>query len=152
VTVYPKTHTFPDLTGTPQALASFWTEGPTLVVHGHRTCGTTRLSLPFADRLHRRRARGAVVVVLQDTPAVAAELARELDLILPILLEPDPYPLATERGLSAVPTLTLVGTDGSVLMEVEGFRRADFETFAEKLGVQGAFFSATDKAPAQRPG
>jgi hypothetical protein len=152
VTVYPKTHTFPDLTGTPQPLASFWAQFPTLVVHGHRTCGTTRLSLPFADRLHRRRTRGAVVAVLQDTPDVAAQLARELDLTLPILLEPDPYPLATELGLSAVPTLTLVGNDGKVLMQAEGFRRADFETFADKLGVHGAFFNAADKAPAQRPG
>ena len=152
MTVYPHRHTFPDLTGAPHALGAFWPKAPTLVVHGHRTCGTTRLCLPFADRLHRRRTHGSVVAVLQDTPEVATELARELDLTLPILLEPDPYPLARELGLSAVPTLTLVGKDGKVLMKVEGFRRTDFEMFAEKLGVHGAFFAATDKAPAQRPG
>jgi hypothetical protein len=152
VNVYPRTHTFPNVTGTPHALASFWATGPSLVLHGHRTCGTTRLCLPFVDRLHRRRTRGTVVAVLQDTPDVATELARELDLTLPLLLEPDPYPLAAELGLTAVPTLTLVGEDGSVLMEVEGFRRVDFEILADKLGVQGAFFAATDKAPAQRPG
>jgi hypothetical protein len=152
VTVYPQTHSFPDLEGTPHALAAFFAKGPTLVAHGHRTCGTTRLSLPFVDRLHRRRTHGFVVAVLQDTPAVATELARELDLTLPVLLEPDPYPLAAELGLSAVPTLTLVGKGGKVLMKVEGFRRADFELFADKLGVHGAFFTAADKAPAQRPG
>ena len=152
MTVYPKTHTFPDLAGQRHALASFWAKGPALLVHGHRTCGTTRLCLPFVDRLHRRRTHGAVVAVLQDTPEVATELARELDLALPILLEPDPYPLAAELGMSAVPTLTLVGKDGKVLMKVEGFRRADFEVLADKLGVHGAFFTATDKAPPQRPG
>ena len=150
--VYPQAFSFSGLDGIPRALASFWAKGPALVVHGHRTCGTTRLSLPFADRLDRRRTRGAVVAVLQDTPEVAAELARELDLTMPILLEPDPYPLAAELGLSAVPTLTLVGKEGKVLMKVEGFRRADFETFAEKLGVHGSFFTVADKAPAQRPG
>jgi hypothetical protein len=93
-----------------------------------------------------------VVAVLQDTPEVATTLARELDLTLPILLEPDPYPLASERGLTAVPTLSLVSKDGEVLLQVEGFRRADFELFAERLGVEGPFFTATDKAPAQRPG
>jgi hypothetical protein len=152
MSLYPKTHTFRDLAGIPRVLAGFWSKGPALVVHGHRTCGTTRLALPFVDRLHRRRTQGSVVAVLQDTPEAATDLARELDLTLPILLEPDPYPLAAELGLSAVPTLTLVGAEGKVLLRVEGFRRADLELFAERLGVDGPLFTATDKAPAQRPG
>lgn len=152
MSTYPPGHAFPDLTGTRRTLADFWAEGPALVVHGHRTCATTRLVLPFADRLHRRRTGGAVVAVLQDTPEVAQELARELDLSLPILLEPDPYPLAAELGVTVVPTLTLVGADGAVITKVEGFRRADLEAFAARLGVDGPFFTAADKAPAQRPG
>ncbi len=151
MSVYPS-YTLPDLSGEPRALAQFWEAGPVLILHGHRTCGTTRLALPFLDRLHRRRTRGAVVAVLQDTPEAAADLAREMGLLLPVLLEADPYPLASALHLDVVPTLTLVEQGGAVRLTTTGFRRSDLEGFATALGVEGPFFTPDDKAPAQRPG
>jgi hypothetical protein len=151
LSAYPS-HTLSDLGGTAHALASFWAQGPTLILHGHRTCGTTRLTLPFVDRLYRRRTWGAVVAVLQDTPEEAGGLARELGLALPVLLEPDPYLLAAELGLDAVPTLTLVDSGGEVRLSTQGFKRTDLEAFAKMLGVEGSLFTPGDKAPAQRPG
>ena len=151
MSAYPSL-TLPDLAGEARALAGFWAEGPVLIVHGHRTCGTTRLALPFVDRLHRRRTRGSVVAVLQDTPEAARDLAREMGLELPVLLEPDPYPLALALHLDAVPTLTLLDRGGKVRLSTTGFRRSDLEGFAQALGVEGALFTPQDKAPAQRPG
>ena len=144
----------PDLRGAARPLAEAWAERSALFVFGHRDCATTRLGLPFVDRIHRRRPPGtAVIAILQDDPAGAGALVRELDLALPVLLEPDPYPAAAELGLRTVPTLLLVGTDGLVARAAEGFRREELEALAAAVGVTGALFTQADAGvPARRPG
>jgi hypothetical protein len=51
-----------------------------------------------------------------------------------------------------VPTLLLVGPDGIVQRVSEAFNRADLESFAAGLGVEGPLFAADDPSPAYRPG
>jgi peroxiredoxin len=145
--------TLPDLDGAPRSLAEAWRDGDALVLIGHRTCKTTRQTLPYVDRLWRRRAAGhEVVAVLQDTPEEARELARTLSLEMPLRLEADPYPLAQELGLTTVPTLFLLDRDGQIRATSEGFSRADLESFAQRLGVPAPLFTPEDKAPAMKPG
>lgn len=143
----------PDLEGTARPLAEAWAEGDALILIGHRDCKTTRQTLPYFDRIHRRRAAGRQArLVLQDDAATARGLVKDLDLEVPVRLEGDPYPLAAALELVAVPTLFLVGTDGGIARISEGFRRADLEAFAERLGVRGPLFVPEDKAPEFRPG
>jgi hypothetical protein len=144
----------PDLGGAERPLVTAWAEGPALLVVGHRDCATTRLALPFVDRIHRRRAPSAsVVAVLQDDPESARELVHDLDLTLPVRLEADPYPLSSELDLRTVPTLLLVGRDGQIARALEGFRRDELEAVARELGVAGPLFSEADAGvPARRPG
>ena len=149
---------FPDvelagLDGTRRPLAEAWAHGPALIAIGHGECGTTRLTLPFVDRIHRRRAPPAVAVaVLQDDPKDARALVDELGLQLPVWLEADPYPLAERIGLGTVPTLFLVTAQGRIEAAAEGFRRADLEAFAARLEVPPPFFLPGDDALALRPG
>lgn len=146
-------HSLPDLDGVQRPLALAWSEGPALIVIGHRDCATTRLTLPFVDRLHRRRpARAGVVAVLQDDPAAARALMADLGLAMPVLLEPEPYPLAAELGLRAAPTLLLVGTDGLIARAAEGFSRDELEALSRALGIADPVFSPDDTAPPRRPG
>ena len=105
----------PDLGGGERPFVTAWAARPAVFLVGHRDCVTTRMTLPFVDRIHRRRpADAAVIAILQDDPDSARELAQDLDLALPILVEPEPYPVAAELGLRSVPTVFLVGTDGSI--------------------------------------
>jgi hypothetical protein len=130
-----------------------WSEGPALIVIGHRDCPTSRLTLPFVDRLYQRRHPGAsVVAVLQDEPAAARALMADLGLTMPVLLESDPYPLSSELQLRAVPTLILVGADGLIAKAAEGFSRDDLEAFSRAVGLAGPLFSPDDTAPPRRPG
>jgi hypothetical protein len=145
--------TLPDLQGVERALARSWAHGEAVIAIGHRDCATTRLSLPFVDRLYRRRGTGReVLLILQDGREDAAALAEELGLEVPVLLEPDPYPLAAELDLRTVPTLMLVGTDGHIAAACEGFRQDDLEAFASRLGVAGPLFTEADGAPPRKPG
>jgi len=142
-----------DLEGTERPLSEAWSEGEALVLIGHRDCKTTRETLPYLDRMHRRRGPGrAVRLVLQDDAETARGLVKDLGLEVPVRLEEDPYPLAADLELIAVPTLFLVGTDGRIARVSEGFSRADLEGFAERLGVRGALFAPEDAAPEFRPG
>ena len=144
----------PDLSGTERPLVTAWAEGAALLVVGHRDCGTTRLALPFVDRIHRRRPPTAsVIAILQDDAGSARELVHDLDLTLPLRLEADPFPLSSELHLRTVPTLMLVGTDGRITRTVEGFRRDELEALARELGVGGPVFGEADAGvPARRPG
>jgi hypothetical protein len=144
----------PDLDGTERPFVTAWSERPALFVVGHRDCATTRLTLPFVDRIHRRRGAGAqVVTILQDDAASAREIAKDLDLTMPILLESDPFPVSAELQLRTVPTLILVGKDGAIAAALEGFKRDELEAFARALGVEGPLFGDADAGiPARRPG
>jgi hypothetical protein len=145
--------TLPDLDGVERPLASAWLHHPALLVVGHRDCATTRLTLPFVDRIHRRRPAGvAVMAILQDEAASASELKADLGLELPILIEGDPYPVAAELGLRSVPTLFVVGPDGAIRRTSEGFDRDDLEAIARLLDVDGPIFTPEDVGPALRPG
>jgi hypothetical protein len=144
----------PDLSGAERPLVTAWAEGPALFVVGHRDCVTTRLALPFVDRIHRRRPPAAsVVAILQDDPESARELVHDLDLTLPVRLEADPYPLSSELELRTVPTLMLVGQDRHITRALEGFRRDELEALAREMGVAGPLFADADAGvPARRPG
>jgi len=146
-------HSLPDLDGVQRPLSMTWTEGPALILVGHRDCATTRLTLPFVDRIHKARPAGAsVVAVLQDEPAAARALMDDLGLTMPVVLEADPYPLSAELELRAAPTLMLVGRGGSILRAAEGFSRIDLDGLAVALGTTVPLFSPTDTAPPRRPG
>ena len=146
-------HALPDLVGRERPLALSWASGPSLIVIGHRDCATTRLTLPFVDRIHARRApTTSVIVVLQDEPEAARALAADLGLTVPVLTETDPYPLAAELKLRAAPTLMLVGTDGKIQKAAEGFSRDALEEFSRLVGITEPLFSPDDTAPPRRPG
>jgi hypothetical protein len=144
----------PDLEGSERVFVTAWTARPAIFLIGHRDCVTTRMTLPFVDRIHRRRpADASVIVILQDEPDSARELRRDLDLALPVLVEADPFPVAAELGMRSVPTVFLVGTDGHIVRTSEGFRREDLEAMAQAIGMVGPLFTEADAGvPARRPG
>jgi hypothetical protein len=150
--VFPST-AIATLDGAERSMAAAWADGPAVVLIGHRDCVTTRLTLPFVDRIHRGKPEAVTVVaVLQDDSEAARDLARDLDLALPVLLEVDPYPLSAELALRSVPTVFLVGTDGHIRRASEGFRRDDLEALAREIGMAEPLFTAADAVPARRPG
>jgi hypothetical protein len=140
------------LDGRHHPLAEAWAGGNALFLIGHLECRTTRLAIPYADRIHRRRTRGTVVLVLQDDVETAARVVGEQGLDLPIRLEPDPYPLARALELAVVPALVLVDRGGRIERVSVGFRRDDLELFAGRLGVEGPLAAPDEAAPAFQPG
>jgi hypothetical protein len=149
---FPKVF-LPDLDGTSRPVLNARRGFRSLIVIGHSDCNTTRLVAPYVQRMHERvGARSSVVLVLQDEAVAARAFLSELDLDLPVRLEPDPYPLSQGLSLTTVPTLFLVGPTGLVERRSEGFQRAVLEDLAQRLGAQAPFFLPADTAPPLRPG
>ena len=144
----------PDLEGAERPFITAWAHRPALFVFGHRDCVTTRMALPFVDRIHRRRPpETSVIAILQDDAESARALRRDLELDLPVWLEADPYPVAAEMGLRSVPTVMLVGTNGLIARTCEGFKRDELEAMARGIGMAGPLFTEADASvPARRPG
>jgi hypothetical protein len=144
----------PDLEGAERPFVTAWVHRPALFVFGHRDCVTTRMTLPFVDRIHRRRPPDtSVIAILQDDAESARALRQDLELDLPVWLESDPYPVAAEIGLRTVPTVMLVGTNGLIARTCEGFKRDELEAIAREMGMAGPLFTEADAGvPARRPG
>jgi hypothetical protein len=142
----------PDLDGRKHSLAEAWRDGEALFLIGHGDCRTTCQAIPYVERIHRRKTRGCVVLVLQDDAEAARGLVAEHGLSLPVRLEPDPYPLARALDLGVVPALVLVDREGGIDRASVGLRRADLDFFATRLGVAGTLFAPRDEAPEFRPG
>jgi hypothetical protein len=143
--------TLPDLDGKRAPILG--AAGSCVVAIGHSGCGTTRLLVPYLQRMHDRRPAGtSVLVVLQDVPADARAFLSELKAGLPVLLEPEPYALSRQLGLTTVPTLFVVDPSGRVERRSEGFQRATLEDAARRIGIESPFFLPADAAPALRPG
>jgi hypothetical protein len=124
--------------------------GRVLLVIGHCECPTTRLSAQFVDRIHRQG--GAATLVLQDDARAAHELCSELQLALPVLLDPPPHPASRALAIVAVPTSILLDDDGRVSQLQVGFDREALETAARALGLTPPLFSEADGAPRRQPG
>ena len=129
----------PDLDGVQRPLAmSRGARARALIVVGHRDCATTRLTLPFVDRIHQRRARRARPwsSCCRTTPAAARALVADLGLdACPCCSRPIPIRSPRELELRAVPTLMLVGADGPRSQRAaEGFSRDDLEAFSRAAG------------------
>jgi hypothetical protein len=143
----------PGLDGGSHPLSEAWSSGEALFLLGHRNCKTTRETIPYFDRIHRRAGAGnGVRLVLQDDEPTARELVAKMRLAVPVRLEADPYPVADSLALVTVPTLFLVDRAGQIAHVTEAFNRADLEMLAGRVGVSGPLFTAEDKAPAFKPG
>jgi hypothetical protein len=143
----------PGLDGKSHRLSEAWSKRDALFLLGHRNCKTTRETIPYFDRIHRRAGAGhGVRLVLQDDAETARNLVATMGLAVPVRLEPDPYPVADALGLVTVPTLFLVDRAGKIAHVTEAFNRAELEMLAVRIGVEGPLFTAADKAPAFKPG
>jgi hypothetical protein len=140
-----------DLEGRAAAPAAALGDRLALVVFGHKDCDTTRLTLPYVDRMHRQGAP-AFAILQDDAAGVAALQERIGALQLPIFLDQAPYAFATAVAAGVVPLLFLVGADGVIESVAEGFKRAEMEAFAARFGLGAPFFKPGEKAPALRPG
>lgn len=149
------------LDGKEFSLAAALQKGPVLLAFFKIGCPVCQFTFPFLERLYQRSKSPNVTVlgISQNGPEKTATFNKEYGVTFPVLLDPEEkrYVVSNAYGLSMVPTILLVDTDGSVLVSSMGFVKADLENIAGQLTTRNnspkaPLFLATESVPANRPG
>jgi len=122
-------------------------DGPRLLAFYKVTCPVCQMAAPVIQALADRHPE-AVVPLGQDPTQKLASFAGEYGLRQPAIPELAPYEMSDAYGVASVPTLFLVGEDGTVLDTVESWSRDGYNRVAERL----AELTGTTYEPVSEPG
>jgi peroxiredoxin len=125
--------------------------GPVVLAFFKVSCPTCQYALPFYERLFRsyKNQRVTLVGVSQNNASETSAFAKEFGISFPLLIdEMITYPVSNAYGLTNVPTLFWIGTDGNIEISSAGWSKPDFEKI-NRLMAEAAAISA---APMFRPG
>ncbi|MEE8349298.1 MAG: TlpA disulfide reductase family protein [Acidobacteriota bacterium] len=134
--------------------------GPALLVFVKEGCPTCQYSLPFLERMYQSypRSRVSMAVIAQEEAPVARKMVHHFGIpTLPLLLDPDPFPVSERYELSFVPTFFYVGQDGKIEATFESFDREKLRSFNEVVARANEvplcpLFTEEEGVPPFRPG
>jgi thiol-disulfide isomerase/thioredoxin len=130
--------------------------GPSALVFYKVTCPVCQMAAPKLARLGRAY-RGRVHGIGQDPEAKLMEFDSEFGFGIPAMPELPPYPVSNAYGVRVVPTVFLIGPDGSISDVVESWDREGLNRLSGELAeLAGAEFVPVsewgDGLPPFRPG
>ena len=160
------------LEGKDFSLAASLKSGPVVLAFFKVSCPVCKFTFPFLERLYQRyrteRVSGSVLTnpemenvtflaVSQDSPAAAAEFAKDFGISFPILTDDPGYSVSNAYGITMVPTVFLIEPDGTTRVSSMGFVKQDLETIADSVAdrrnlTRIPVFLASESGPAAKPG
>jgi peroxiredoxin len=149
------------LDGKTYSLETLREKGPMVAAFFKVSCPVCQFTFPFVERLFKAYGSGEVTVlgISQDDAKATANFAREYRITFPMALDEKEknYPASNAYGLTNVPTIFLIDTDGTVRVSSTGFVKADLETIAAELAARAKMaaaplFKTSESVPANRPG
>ncbi len=118
-----KTHSLPGLEVGQVAVLAFYKE----------SCPVCVFSFPFLEGIYKYVQSSPNVrffAVAQEDEQGAKGFASRLRLTMPQVLDGEPYTASSRYGLTNVPTVVVVGPDGTVKKSIVGFVKKDYEGLA----------------------
>jgi peroxiredoxin len=142
----------PDLDGSAWKLHEALNHGPVVIAFFKISCPTCQLTLPFLQRFADSAGAGpGIVAISQDDAPDSREFHQRFGISMRTLLDAAPgYSVSNAYGISSVPSIFVIETDGTVASAVEGFNKAELEKLGHRFRV--APFRDSDRVPALRPG
>jgi len=141
------------------SLTTLMERGPVVAAFFKVSCPVCQFTFPFLERLHKRYGGDGVTFlgISQDDARATQNFAKEYGVTFPMLLDENGYPVSNAYGLTNVPTVFLIDTDGTVKVSSMGFDKKDLETiaanFAERKKISLApLFRSDEVVPANKPG
>lgn len=124
-----------DVSGQERSLRHIVTDGPTVFAFFKISCPVCQFALPFLDRLTAGSIR--IVGISQDDAAPTERFQEEFGLKFPSLIDEEGAGFAVSNafGITHVPTMFLVESDGRVSWALDGFSKKEFERLGERAGV-----------------
>lgn len=149
------------LDGTEFSVAKQLERGPVVAAFFKISCPVCQFTFPFLERLYKRYGEGGVTFlgISQDDARATKDFAKEFGTTFPMLLDEKQkgYPASNAYGLTNVPTIFLIETDGTVKISCMGFNKKDLESIAVELAERkkiapAALFRPDESVPANKPG
>jgi peroxiredoxin len=148
-----------DLSGKEYSLPALLKKGPVVAAFFKISCPVCQFTFPFLERMYKRSGGDGVTFlgVSQDDAKATKKFASEYDVTFPMALDDKGYAASNAYGLTTVPTIFLIDTDGTVRVVCLGFEKKGLEDIATSLAerqkiVPAALFRADEKVPAHKPG
>jgi peroxiredoxin len=147
--------------GTEYALQTLLQQGPVVAAFFKVSCPVCQFTFPFLERMYKRYGGDGVTFlgISQDDARATKDFAKEFGVTFPMLLDEkqNGYPASNAYGLTNVPTIFLIETDGTVKISCMGFDKKDLESIAATLAerkkiVPAALFRPEESVPAHKPG
>ena len=127
--------TLPRVDGGPVSLSVLLSGGPLVLVFVHADCPTSVLALRRLASVGDGAA-AAVVCVAEESPELAARLARRTGFSQMVLAEPAPYAISRSFGVATVPTAVRLEGDGRIVDTVVGWDASGYERLLD-VGLAG---------------
>jgi peroxiredoxin len=142
------------------SLNSLMERGPVVAAFFKVSCPVCQFTFPFLERLYKRYGGDGVsfIGVSQDDTRATAKFAKEYGVTFPILIdEEDGYVVSNYYGLTSVPTIFLIDTEGTVKVSSMGFDKKDLESIAAELAERkkialAPLFRPDEVVPVNKPG
>jgi peroxiredoxin len=142
------------------SLHSLMERGPVIAAFFKSSCPVCQFTFPFLERLCKRYGGDGVTFlgISQDDARATAKFAKEYGVNFPILMDDeDGYVVSNAYGLTNVPTIFLIATDGTVKVSSMGFDKKDLEKIAAELSDRkkmslAPLFRPDEVVPANKPG
>lgn len=129
----------PEMHGNTFSLKEALENGPVVLAFFKISCPVCQFTLPYLERLHAslKGNRASIVGVSQNGKEDTAVFVREFGISFPILLDNSrTYPASNAYGLTNVPTIFYIGSDGNIEVSSVGWSRNDLDAIAHKLSEE----------------
>jgi peroxiredoxin len=148
------------LDGKEHSLNDLLQRGPLVAAFFKVSCPVCQFTFPFLERLHKRYGGDGVTFlgISQDDARDTKDFAKEFGVTFPMLLDDEKgYIVSNAYGLTNVPTIFLIDTDGTVKVSSMGFDKKDLETIATELAQRrkialAPLFRPDEVVPINKPG
>jgi peroxiredoxin len=149
------------LDGKEYSLQTLQQQDPVVAAFFKVSCPVCQFTFPFLERLYKRYGGDGVTFlgISQDDARATKDFAKEFGVTFPMLLDEKEkgYPASNAYGLTSVPTIFLIETDGTVKISCMGFDKKDLESIAAALAERkkitvSALFRPDESVPGHKPG
>jgi peroxiredoxin len=141
----------PLLGGGETTLRDLISKGPALLAFFKVSCPVCQLTLPFLQRI-QSSGRLPIHGVSQNDARDTLDFHHRFGVTFPSLLDSEEagFVVSNAFGISSVPTLFLIETDGSIARVIEGWSKSEVERLGALAGVK--LFQPNDSVPEWKAG
>jgi peroxiredoxin len=110
--------------------------GPVMLAFFKKSCPVCQYAFPLYERLFQAYGnQGATLAGVSQNPKKETEaFAKSLGVTFPILLDDtNTYPVSNAYGLTNVPTVFWIGSNGKIAISSVGWNRKEYEAIGAKM-------------------